>query len=195
MRISGVVLAAGPSRRFGTDPPKQLALIEGEPMVRRVVRVAIASRLSEVIVVVGMAAARVEAAIEDLDARVVRNDHYEEGQSTSVKAGLAAVGAEAAAALFVPIDQPRLSTSVINALLYCHQQTGAAIVVPTYERKRGAPVLFGRSLFDDLATIDGDAGGRQIFPLHEGRLVELPLASGEPLRDLDSPEDLLRLDG
>lgn len=194
LRVSGVVLAAGSSRRFGASPPKQLALFEGEPLVRRAVRTAIESELSEVIVVVGMAAASVEAAIGDFDARVVRNLHYEMGQSSSVKAGLAAVDTEAEGALFMPVDQPRMSTSVINALVACHRQTRAAIVVPTYQGRRGAPVLIGRSLFGELATIEGDVGGRQIFPAHEEDIVELPVASSSALVDLDTLEDLPTLD-
>lgn len=190
VRVSGVILAAGPSRRFGSKPPKQLALIDGEPLVRRVVRQANHSRLSEVIVVVGMAASRVEETIEDLGARIVRNPRFAEGQSISVRAGLAAVDDSAAAAVFVPADQPRLSAAVIDALIDRYQQTGAPIVVPTHEGRRGAPVLIDRALFGELAAIEGDAGGRQIFPAHEESIVEVALTSGEPLRDLDTPEDL-----
>ena len=194
VRVSGVILAAGPSRRFGNDPPKQLAVIDDEPLVRRVVRQAVESDLAEIIVVTGLAAARVEKTVEDLGVRIVGNPRFHEGQSTSVKVGLAAVEDRAVAAMFIPADQPRLSATVINALIDCYKQTGAAVVVPTYRGRRGAPAVIDRALFGDLATIEGDAGGRQIFPAHEDSLVELPLETGSPLQDLDTPEDLRALD-
>jgi len=195
VRVSGVILAAGPSRRFGEDPPKQLALFEGEPLVRRVVRQAVDSHLAEVIVVTGLAAARVERTLQDLGVRIASNPRFREGQSTSVKVGLAAVDERSAAAMFVPVDQPRLSTSIINALLDCYQQTAAPIVVPAYQGRRGAPTVIGRSLFGELSAIEGDSGGRQIFPLHEPSIVELALAREDALRDLDTFEDLERLGG
>lgn len=194
IRVSGVVLAAGPSRRFGTDPPKQLAIVDGEPLVRRVVGEALDSDLTEVLVVTGLAAARVEMALEDLGVRVVGNPRFHDGQSTSVKAGLAAVEEHAAAAMFIPADLPRLSVTVINAIIDCYRQTGAPIVVPAFQGRRGAPALIDRALFDELDTIEGDSGGRQIFAAYEKSLVELPLASGSPLQDLDTPEDLRALD-
>jgi molybdenum cofactor cytidylyltransferase len=194
-RVSGVILAAGPSRRFGDDPPKQLALVEGEPLVRRVVRRSVESDLAEVIVVTGMAAARVERALEDLGVRIVSNPRFREGQSSSVKVGLAAVDRRSAAAMFVPVDQPGLSTSIINTLLECYRQTASAIVVPTYQGRRGAPAVISRSLFGELAAIEGDSGGRQIFSRYEPHIFEFALASEDALRDLDTLEDLERLGG
>lgn len=194
LRVSGVVLAAGPSKRFGVDPPKQLALVDGEPMVCRVVRQALGSQLSEVIVVVGMAAARVEGALQGLEVQIARNPDYEDGQSTSVRVGLQAVVDSASAAMFIPGDQARLSTAVIDALIDLYRQTGAPIVVPVHGGERGAPVVIDRELFGELVTIEGDAGGRQIFPAHEESIAELSLSSSAPLDDVDFPGDLPRRD-
>lgn len=190
--VSGVVLAAGPSTRFGADAPKQLCPIEGEPMVRRIVRRVVASQLTEVIVVVGLAASKVRQAIEDLPVSVVENPDYMSGQASSVKTGLAAVSSTADAAMFVAVDQPYLSVAVIDALITCYARTGGPIVVPTHGTRRGAPVLFDCRFFDELAEIEGDAGGRQLFPHHLEEIVELPLASPEPLEDIDSVDDLRR---
>lgn len=192
--IAGVVLAAGPSRRFGVQPPKQLARFHGQPLVRRAVSVALASLLSEIIVVVGLAAAEVSAVLEGFDVRLIHNPRYSQGQSTSVKAGLTAVGDRVAAAMFLPVDQPHLSAPVIDALVDCYRRTSASIVVPTFAGRRGAPVIIDRSLFGELATIDGDVGGRQLFAAHREDLVELALGSGEPLQDIDTPSDLAELE-
>ncbi|MDX1389779.1 MAG: nucleotidyltransferase family protein, partial [Acidobacteriota bacterium] len=130
--VSGVVLAAGPSRRFGRHPPKQLARLGGRVLVRRIAEEAIASKLCQVVVVVGFAAERVEQALAELPVVIVRNPDYATGQSSSVRVGLEAVDRAAAAAMFLPVDQPCLTADVIDALLDQRQRTGAAIVVPSH---------------------------------------------------------------
>ncbi len=183
--VSGVVLAAGRSTRFAGPAPKQLALVEGEPLVRRTARRALASRLDEVIVVVGFAADEVRAALAGLLVRIVENPDFATGQSSSVRAGLAAVELGAGAAMFLPADQPRLTSETIDRILAAWEESGGPIVVPTFQGRRGAPVVFDRALFPELATIAGDEGGRQLFPRHEGEIVEVALPSAEPLSDLD----------
>ena len=188
--VSGVVLAAGPSRRFGDRPPKQLLAFDGEPLVRRVVGRALRSRLFEVIVVVGKAASEVERSCQGLDVQIVVNPDFESGQSLSVKLGLAAVDPAADAVMFIPVDQPGLTTEVLDAIFDRYCQTGGPIVIPCHRGRRGAPVIFDRTLFSELGEIEGDAGGRQLFSSHEGDIVELQMASDGPLRDLDTFEDL-----
>lgn len=194
-KVSGVVLAAGPSRRFGDDPPKQLALFRGEPLVRRTANLALRSELSEVIVVVGLRAAEVTDAVADLAVRIVENPRFAEGQSTSVRTGLEAVGTDMDAALFIPIDQPGLTAGVIADLVDRYRKGGAPIVVPTSKGQRGAPVLFDRRMFGSLARIRGDAGGRQLLGSYRDSVVEVPLSTGEPLFDVDTPEDLQSMEG
>lgn len=185
------MLAAGAGRRFAGPVPKQLVELEGEPLVRRAARRALASELSQVIVVVGHRAAEVRLAVEELAVEVVENPRWAEGQSTSVKAGLAAVARDAAGALFIPCDQPFLTTDLIDRLIAAHAVAGASSVVPVHHGRRGSPVLIDRSLFAELARIRGDAGGRQL--LAGNRVVELGVESDRPLRDFDSREELAEL--
>ena len=194
-RVAGVVLAAGPSSRFGDDLPKQLLELEGEPLVRRVARRALESNLIDVIVVVGYREREITAALGVLPLQVVVNPHFEQGQSTSVRVGLAEVRPDATAAMFLPVDQPHLTRRVIDRLIAAHEKTSASIVVPAFEGERGAPVLFDSTLFPELAHISGDSGGRQLFPRHADKIVEVQLASREPLLDIDTPEDWERLQG
>ncbi len=193
LAVSGVILAAGPSSRFGTDLPKQLWPIEGETLVRRVARRALSSRLAEVVVVVGHRADQVSAALDGLQVGVVENPGFSAGQASSVRAGLRAVGSESSGTLFMPVDQPHLDVDLIDDLIGLFETTGGPIVVPTFGGTRGAPVLFARSLFSELERLEGDAGGRQLFPLHADGIVELPLADSAPLQDVDTPEDRRRL--
>lgn len=190
-RVSAVVLAAGPSRRFAAagGDLKQLLRFGGESLVRRTTRAALGSAASQVLVVVGCRADEVAAEVEDLAVELASNPGYEEGQSSSVRAGLGRVESAADGALFLPCDQPFLGAETIDALLGAYSASAAGIVVPTFAGARRAPVLFDRSLFDDLARITGDSGGRQLFSEHAERLLEVELADGLTLRDIDTPED------
>lgn len=173
--------------------PKQLLPFEGEPLVRRVARRALASRLAEVIVVVGHMAEAVRQALKGLDVRVVENPAYRQGQSTSVIAGLKALAPQADAALFLMADQPFLDTPLIDRILATYEKTGGPIIVPVFEGRRGSPVLFDRSFFDELRQITGDEGGRQVLRRHPQAVVDVPLDSERPLWDIDTPEAYQRL--
>ncbi|MBS1251959.1 MAG: Nicotine blue oxidoreductase [Anaerolineales bacterium] len=187
-QVSGVLLAAGESTRMGEGCVKQLLPFDGEPLVRRTACEALASCLCEVVVVVGFASDEVRQALAGLDVRVVDNPDYRAGQSTSVRAGLAAVDPAADAAMFLPVDHPFLTAHVIDRLIAAYQDAEGAIVLPVYENRRGAPVLLDRSIFPELAQLTGDEGGRQIFQQYAGKIVTVPLDSERPLLDVDTPE-------
>lgn len=192
-RVSGVVLAAGSSSRFEGDRPKQLWPLDGEALVRRVVRTARASSLSEVWVVLGHAAAEVASEIADFGVRTVINPSYREGQSTSVQAGLARVAPGSSAALFIPADQPYLTRALIDRLIATYRETGRSIVVPSCQGRRGAPVLFDRRLFPELEELEGDVGGRAVLLHHAAEIAEVVLDDPLELADVDTFQDLRRL--
>lgn len=188
--ISAILLAAGGSDRFEGDLPKQLALFQDEPLVHRTARTALDATFAEVLVVTGYRAKEVEAALADLDVTVVHNPDWAEGQSTSVKAGLARVDPSSRAALFLPCDQPLLSPHVLDRLLDAYRATCGPIVLPVHQGRRGAPVLFDRALFGELEQITGDTGGRQVVQHHPHDVVEVPLSDAAPLTDVDTVEEL-----
>lgn len=192
--VTGIVLAAGPSSRFGGKIAKQLARIDGEPLVRRMARRALASRLGRVLVVVGHESATVSAVLAGLAVELVDNPAYAEGQSTSVRAGLSRVGPSAKAAIFLPIDQPNVTTELIDRLIQRFEETGAAVALPVHNGKRRSPALIARPLFERLAAITGDEGGRQIFAeLAKERIVEVEVEDPRTLEDVDTVEDLRRV--
>lgn len=204
-RVEGVVLAAGPSRRFraaASGAPeeslptiKQLLRFGGESLVRRTSRTALSSGLARVLVVVGCEAEAVRAEIDDLGVALVDNPRFEDGQSSSVRAALDHLDAETEAALFIPCDQPFLGADTIDRLLAAWDESASQIVVPTFEGRRGAPVLIARPLFGELGRIEGDSGGRQIFAAHPELLAEVEVADGLALRDIDTPADYRDLRG
>ena len=192
--VSAVLLAAGGSERFEGDLPKQLATFRGEPLVRRAARTALAADFAEVLVVTGHRAEEVGAALDGLDITLVRNPGWREGQSTSVRSGLARVARSSRAALFLACDQPLLTAQVLDHLVTAWCATCGPIVLPVHGRRRGAPVLFDRALFGELTRITGDTGGRQVIQGHPDDVVEVPLESDAPLVDVDTLEELERLE-
>jgi molybdenum cofactor cytidylyltransferase len=187
-----VVLAAGRSVRF-RGHPKQLIDWDGEPLLLRTVKTALASRLSQVVVVLGHAADEIAPRLHGVDAEVVRNPAYASGLASSVRTGLAAVDPAAQAALFLPADQPFLSRALLDRLAAAYVASGRRIVLPQAAGRRGAPVLWDRSLFGELAALTGDTGGRALLVRHESEVLTVEAQDPVELADLDSESDRRRL--
>jgi molybdenum cofactor cytidylyltransferase len=191
--VWGVILAAGLSTRFPGGRAKQLLDFGDEPMVRWTARNALASGLAGVIAVVGHRAAEVRAALAGLPVEIAENPDFAEGLSTSVRAGLARVPVDAAAALFLPADQPLAGPELLDRLIAAWRETGGPIVEPFFAGRRGSPVVLDRSLFAELAALTGDVGGRAVIARHPERVIRVPLDNGTPLLDADSEEAYRRL--
>lgn len=186
-RVAAVVLAAGRSTRFGGSN-KLLAEVDGEPMVRHAVRAALGSHAAETIVVTGHMADAVEAALAGMPVRFVRNPDFADGQSTSVKAGIAAVREDCEAALVLLGDMPRVTTATVDRIIGAYSPpTGALVVVPTADGRRGNPVLWSRRFFRDLQALTGDTGARQLLAANPEAVVTVEC--GEAVRvDYDTPD-------
>lgn len=189
-RIAGIVLAAGGSSRFGGNA-KQLLDWEGVPLVRKVVGTALQAHLDPVIVVTGARSEEVEQAVAGLGVIIVRNDGWVQGQSSSVRAGLAACPAEIGGALFLLVDQPQIPFTLLQSLVEAHYRSRAPIVAPQIAGARGNPVLFDRDTFLDFESLEGDIGGRVLFSRYP---VEWVLwHDPRMLLDIDSLDDYRRL--
>ena len=149
-RVAAIVLAAGAGRRFGGC--KQLALVNGRPMVAQVTEAVLASGVDQVVVVLGSEAEAVAARhCQALRVTTVVNDDWQEGMGSSVRAGVAAVAPRADAVLFVLADQIRLTSAEIDAVVAAYRREresggSARIVAPVHDGRRGNPVLFDRRL-------------------------------------------------
>jgi len=190
-RIAAVVLAAGRSTRMG-GPNKLLAEIAGRPLVRIVVEEALASRARPAIVVVGHERAEVEKALAGLPVEFVYNPDFAQGLGTSLKAGIAAVPAEADGAIVCLGDMPQVDAGLIDRLIAAFDpDRGALIVMPTVEGRRGNPVLWSRRFFPDLMVIEGDVGARHFIGRYSEAVAEVPLEGRAALVDVDTPEALV----
>jgi molybdenum cofactor cytidylyltransferase len=189
-RIAAVVLAAGRSTRMG-GPNKLLAEIARRPLVRIVAEEALASRADPVIVVAGHQRAEVEKALAGLRVRIVHNPDFAEGLGTSLRAGIAAVPADSDAAIVCLGDMPRVDAALMNRLIAAFDpDRGALVVVPTFEGKRGNPVLWSRRFFPDLMAIEGDVGARHLIGRYSEAVAELTVEGKATLVDVDTPEAL-----
>jgi molybdenum cofactor cytidylyltransferase len=189
-RIAAVVLAAGRSTRMGAVN-KLIAEIGGKPLVRIVAEQALASSARPVIVVTGHERERVEAALDGLPVRLVHNPDYADGLGTSLKAGIAAVPAEADGAVVCLGDMPQVSGALIDRLIAAFDpERGALVVVPTTGGRRGNPVVWSRRFFHDLMRIQGDIGARHLIGAYAEAVVEVPVADDAALIDVDTPESL-----
>jgi molybdenum cofactor cytidylyltransferase len=187
-RVAGVVLAAGGSSRLGE--PKQLVEFRGRPLVWHVVRLGLAAGLSPLVVVVGAAADPVRQALAGEPIQFLDNPDWASGQSTSVRAGLAAVGAEVEAAIFLLSDMPLIGPQLVRAVVQAHRTSLAPLVAPRAGGRRANPALFDRVTFPALRQLTGDQGGRSLFDRFPSVWVEWAEAA---MLDLDTPEDLRRL--
>jgi molybdenum cofactor cytidylyltransferase len=192
-RIAAVVLAAGRSTRMG-GPNKLLAEVAGKPLVRIAVEQALASCAKPVIVVTGHQRERVEVALANLPVRFVHNGDFAQGLGRSLRAGIAAVPAEADGAIVCLGDMPQVDAALIDRLIHAFDpEKGALAVVPTIDGMRGNPVLWSRRFFPDLMAIEGDVGARHLIGRYGEAVVEVPVSEKGALVDVDTPEALVGL--
>jgi len=189
-RVALVVLAAGESRRFGHL--KQLQPWGDGTLLTRAVDVALASQACPVIVVLGCQAGACQAILADRPVKTVVNPHWAGGQSTSVRAALAALPENVNAAIFHLADQPGVTPAVLQALLKRHEATLAPVVWPEYQGQRGNPVLFDCVAFPQLQELSGDTGGKPVLLAYARAGTAQRVTVDEPgiLLDIDSPHDV-----
>ena len=186
-RIAALVLAAGQSRRMG-PANKLLAEVDGAAMLGRALEAARASQAASLLVVTGHERERIEAAV---DAPTVHNPDYGEGLSTSLRAGIAALPEDIDGAVVLLGDMPFVSAAHIDRLIAAFNPLeGRSICVPTFNGKRGNPVLWGRELFAEMGGISGDVGAKHLIGAYGDLLVEVPMPDAGVLRDVDTPASL-----
>ncbi|MGB8038210.1 MAG: molybdopterin-binding/glycosyltransferase family 2 protein [Pseudolabrys sp.] len=189
-RVAAVVLAAGRSTRMGAVN-KMLAEIGGKPLVRIAVEQAVASRAKPVIVVTGHEREKVEATLKGLPVCLAHNPDFSEGLGSSLRAGIAAVPADADAAIICLGDMPQVDAALIDRLIAAFDpERSALVVVPSIDGRRGNPVVWSRRFFHDLMSIQGDVGARHLIGNYTEAVVEIPVTGEAALTDVDTPESL-----
>lgn len=195
--IPAIVLAAGKSSRMGRSKAA-LPLPGGDTFITRIVRTFKDAAVEDIVVVVGHdARAVVDAfAASDLEARFVENPDYEQGQLSSLVAGLRIVDRPGVvAALVTLVDVPLVRAPTVRAVVERYYATRARVVRPVRGSQHGHPVLIDRSLFDAIRRSDPSAGAKAVIRANVSAAGEVAVDDDGAFADADTPEDYERMRG
>jgi molybdenum cofactor cytidylyltransferase len=190
-KIRGILLAAGYSKRFGSNKLLQ-TLPAGSPEAGVPIALAAAKRLLEVlpdsIAVVRPRAQKLAALLRDAGCNTVLCKNAAEGMGTSLAAGVRAAD-DAEGWIVALADMPFIRADTIRAVVQAIAG-GAAVAAPSYQGQRGHPVGFGRGNFEALAALSGDQGARELLARHAASITLCETDDPGALRDIDRPSDL-----
>ena len=185
--ISGIVLAAGTSTRFGST--KQLQVVSGRALVQHSVDALSEAGVGELIVVTGHDAELVETIVElPPSGRWVRNPEFRTGQASSLAAALHALSQESEAVVVLMGDQPGVSAQDVSALMAGFRESRAKIVRASYRNGPG-PALLSREIYAEAGHLHGDVGARVLMASHPDWVHDVKIDADVPA-DIDSREDL-----
>lgn len=190
LRIAGLVLAAGGSRRFGA--PKQLAQLGGVPLLEHALRaIAAVPAVDPVLLALGAHADAIRAAVDLHGAEPLVVPGWAEGQAASLRAGVAALARrpDVDAVLVTLGDQPHVDAAAIARVVAAWDGTAPAVRA-TFGGRPGHPVLLARALYPAVAALRGDVGAREL--LRAAGVVEVACDASVVL-DVDTPADLATL--
>ncbi|MEW5872119.1 MAG: nucleotidyltransferase family protein [Chloroflexota bacterium] len=191
--IGAVILAAGLSQRMGR--PKMTLPWGRRTVIGQVVSVMARAGVEEVRVVTGGAREQVEAALHDLrmaaaSIQTVFNPRFaEDHMLLSLQTGLASLPEDVQAALVALGDQPQVQVEVVQAVIQAYQETGAALVVPSYQMRRGHPWLIERGLWEKVLALHPPHTLRDVLNQNAAQIHYLPVETDTVLRDLDTPQE------
>jgi molybdenum cofactor cytidylyltransferase len=190
--VAGIILAAGSSSRFGK--PKQLLDWFGRSFINQIISVVFESQLSPIILVLGANFSDIYSNIELQylsRLKIVRNDDWEAGQSTSLIKGINALGKDPTSFMFLLSDQPQVTAQLVNKLINSYRSSNADIVVTRANGQRTPPILFSRKCINELKKMRGYVGGRAV--INKFNAIDLEWNDKKIAFDIDSREDYKQL--
>ena len=191
-RVTAVILAAGLGSRMG-EATKQLLPWGDTTVLGQTLRHVGQSDVTDVLVVSGHEAAKIEAVAAAAGAATVYNADYATGEMvSSLQTAVRHLPPTCAAALVLLADQPMVPPAIINQILTAFAQGKSDLIAPVYQGKRGNPVLIARRYFAELLALPADAAPRALLQRHADRLHLEEVATDAILRDLDRPKDYER---
>lgn len=191
LRVGGVLLAAGESRRMG-GPNKLAMKIDGVPLVRRTALTLLAADISPLVVVLGHAADQIAPLLEGLAVQCIVNPDYRDGQQTSVLAGLAALKDPLDAIVIALSDLPLLCPDHLRDLVAAFGlRSGGSVVVPMADGQRGNPIIIDAALRTAILGMPG--GARAWIDAHPQAVVRFNVTHRGFTTDLDTLADVVAL--
>jgi molybdenum cofactor cytidylyltransferase len=190
LHIPGIVLAAGQSRRMGRN--KLLLPLDGEPLVRRACRRALAAGLDPLVVVLSHEAARVQRELSDLACHCVVVPEPSGDMSRSLHCGLLNLPSDTSGVIVMLADMVHVTEHIVQALVDAARASAAPLICSRYGETLAPPVFFRRTLFAELLASTGEGCGKSIIERHrtEALCIDWPVTA---LADVDTPDEFARL--
>ncbi len=190
--ISCILLAAGASTRFGS--PKALVRIGANSIIERTLAMLLSTKISEIIVVLGADAEKISPKIlKNSGIRIVVNENYSQGQTSSFKAGLTNLDSDTEGILLMPVDMPFIKKETIDLLIEVFLKNQSLIVVPTYAGKNGHPPIFSKMLFRDFKALKNDEPLSLLIRKHEKETLKLPVKDAGCVQSFNTPQEFKQL--
>jgi len=192
--VFAVILAAGAGTRMGR--PKALVRIGDRTFLDTTIQTILQAGLTKLSVVLGHAADEIEAAHELGPLISIRNPDPSAGPISSIRAALSHPEVAGAPAILVhPVDHPLVQVDTVRRLIEHFEHGDSAIVVPRYGGRGGHPTVFGRAVFSELLRVPDGEGARSVVRRDPDRVLRVDVSDPGVRLNLDSPEDLARVDG
>lgn len=188
-----IILAAGESRRLGHA--KQNLIYQHQTLLQRAVETALNSVCRPIFVVLGANSELIPRGIEQNDLHYLYNADWAEGMASAIRMAVTEIEKDGSVdgAVIMVCDQPFVTPALIDTLVLKKQEKGKNIIACTYNDTVGVPVLFDRTLFNDLKLLKGNEGAKKIVLNHQGDIVKIPFEAGSI--DIDTLADYERLTG
>jgi molybdenum cofactor cytidylyltransferase len=189
--LAAVILSGGASRRMGL--PKALVSYQGAPFLEHLLSVTRHPAIAVRRVVLGPDAEIISKQIALAPEEVVLNKDWEQGQLSSIHAALRSLPRGTRGMLLCPVDHPLVSDPLVNSLIVAFLESRAPVVLPTFEGRRGHPVIFSSAVYDELLEAPMDTGARAVVWAHSADVLELPTREEGCVLNLNDPQGLLKL--
>ncbi len=187
-KIAAIVLAAGQSKRMGRDNKLLLPYGQGTVLSHVLGQINQAG-INDTYVIIGHEKDEVEQEVRKNNGVAIYNDLYEEGLSTSVKAGIAALPKDIDAVMIILGDMPNMSADILRKIMAAYNLAqGQSIIIPTHNGKRGNPILWDADFFGDFDRLQGDMGAKILLNDYPEYITELEIESDAIFLDIDTIE-------
>lgn len=188
--ICAIVLAAGKSSRMGVQ--KLLLPFGGTTVIARIARRLLDSTIDKVYVVVGYQSDRIAAELSGLKVSLVENPDFESGMLSSVRCGIGSLPRDCDGVLVALGDQPAITSELVDQMIRTFARTDKGIIVPTYQGKRGHPILFAGRFCSEIMTKYDEIGLCGLLRAYPDDVFEMTASTSAVLCDMDFPQDYQR---